>query len=67
MSIIKWKGLIEIIKLLVFYRKRSRLGIVADVLNCDIVVNEFELQSHYYIQFQTNTLAKGMNPLIPLS
>ena len=28
------------------------------------VVSEFELQSRYYIHFQTNTLGKGMNPLI---
>ena len=28
-------------------------------------VSEFELQSRYYIHFQTNTLGKGMNPLIP--
>ena len=29
-----------------------------------IVVNEFELQSRYYVHFRTNTLGKGMNPLI---
>ena len=38
---------------------------VAKVLDCDIVVSEFELVSHYYINFQTNTHGKGMNPLIP--
>ena len=26
------------------------------VLDCGIVVSEFELQSHYYVHFQTNTL-----------
>ena len=31
--------------------------------NC-ATISEFELQSHYYIHFQTNTLGKGMNPLI---
>ena len=41
-------------------------GVVANVLNCDIIVNKFKLQSCYYIHFQTNTLRKGMNPLIPL-
>ena len=29
-----------------------------------IVVSEFELQSCYYVHFQTNILGKGMNPLI---
>ena len=29
-----------------------------------IVVSKFELQLRYYIHFQTNTLGKGMNPLV---
>ena len=29
-----------------------------------IVVNEFDLQSRYYIYFRTYTVWKGMNPLI---
>ena len=29
-----------------------------------IVVSELEFQLHYYVHFQTNTLGKGMNPLI---
>ena len=36
----------------------------ANVLDCDIGVSEFELQSHYYVHFRTNTLGKGMNLLI---
>ena len=28
------------------------------------VVSEFEPQSGYYFYFRTNTLVKGMNPLI---
>ena len=28
------------------------------------VVNEFVLQSHYYVHFRAKTLGKGMNPLI---
>ena len=32
-----------------------------------IVISEFELQSLYYIHFQTNTLAKGTNPIILLA
>ena len=30
-------------------------GDVANVQDCDIVINEFELQSRYYVHFQTNT------------
>ena len=37
---------------------------VANALDCDIVVSEFELQSRYYVHFRTNTLGKGMNPLL---
>ena len=33
-------------------------------LDSGIVVSEFERQSRYYVHFWTNTLAKGMNPLI---
>ena len=32
--------------------------------DCGIVAREFELQSRYYVYFRTNTLGKGMNPLI---
>ena len=39
-------------------------GITAKMLDCDLKVSEFELQSHYYVHFQTNTLRKGINPLI---
>ena len=38
-------------------------GIVADVLDCDMVVHEFEIQLCCYIHFWTNTLGKDMNPL----
>ena len=37
---------------------------MAEMLDCDIVVSEFEFQSRNYIHFSTNTLRKGMNPLI---
>ena len=36
-----------------WWEKRSRRGVVGNVLNCDIVVSEIK------------TLQKGMNPLIP--
>ena len=29
-------------------------GVLANLLSCDIVVSEFELQSFYYVYFQTN-------------
>ena len=34
----------------------SHHGVVANILNCDIVVNEIELQSRYYVHFRTNIL-----------
>ena len=36
------------------------------MLDCNNIVSEFELQSHNYIYFQTNTFEKGMNPPILL-
>ena len=39
--------------------------VVANVLNFDIVVNGFELQSCYHIHFRTIILEKRMNTLIP--
>ena len=40
-------------------------GVMAKVLDCSLEVSEFELQSGYYVLFQTNTLWTGMNPLTP--
>ena len=39
-------------------------GVIVKAMDCGIVVTEFELQSRYYVHFWTNTLGKGMNPLI---
>ena len=39
-------------------------GVVANVLDCDIIVHKFEHQSRYYVHFQINTLRKGMNLFI---
>ena len=36
------------------------------LLDCNLKVSEFKLQLCYYIHFWTNTLGKGMNPLILL-
>ena len=38
-----------------------------NLLDCDMIVNKFELQSPYYIYFWTNPLGKGMNPHYPSS
>ena len=40
-------------------------GVMVNVLNSNIEVSEFKLQSHYYIHFQTNTHGKGMNSQYP--
>ena len=39
-------------------------NVMVKAIDSGIVVSEFKLQSRYYIYFQTNTLGKGMNPLI---
>ena len=40
-------------------------GEMNNVMDCEIAVNEFKRQSHFYVTFRTNTLMKGMNFLIP--
>ena len=44
---------------------RSPHRFMAKVLDCGLEMNEFKLQSHYYVHIQVNTLGKGMNPFIP--
>ena len=39
-------------------------GVMVKAMDCGVVVREFVLQSRYYVHFRTNTLEKGMNPLI---
>ena len=39
-------------------------GVMVKAVDCGIVVNNFEHQSHYYVFFRTNTLGKCMNFLI---
>ena len=41
-------------------------GVIVKAMDSGIEASEFELQSCYYVHFRTNTLGKGMNPLIPL-
>ena len=43
---------------------RGQHGIVANVLDCDIVTSEFELEQRYYVDFRTYTLGKGMKPFL---
>ena len=43
----------------------SPYGLVANMINCNIVVNNFGLQSCYYVHFLTKIFEKGMKPLIP--
>ena len=52
------------------YRERERErerahGMVANRLDWDIVVNEFELQPCYCVYFWTNAVCKDVNPFIP--
>ena len=42
-------------------------GGVTKVLNYNLDVSEFKLQSHYYIHFQANTFGKGMMSHISLA
>ena len=40
--------------------EKESCGIASNVLDCSIVMSEFELQSRYYIHFRENTF---INPL----
>ena len=44
--------------------RRCLCGVMVKMLDCTIVVSKFKLQPCYYVHFRTNTLGKGMNPLI---
>ena len=50
-----------------YHQRECPCGVMVKVMDCRIVVSKFELQSCYYIHFQTNTLGKGMNPPYPPS
>ena len=36
--------------------------VVANALDCDIAMSEFELRSRNLVRFRTNIFGKGMNP-----
>ena len=53
------------IYVVVYQRERRDLcDVVANVLDWDILVGEFELQLRYNVHLRTNTHEKGMNLLI---
>ena len=37
---------------------------MANVLERNFIVNEFEVEPYYYVYFRTNNPGEGMNPLI---
>ena len=37
--------------------------VVSNMLDSEIVGSVFEIQSYYYVPFQTNKHGKGMNPI----
>ena len=39
--------------------------VVANVVDSNIVISEFELQSYDYVQFWMNTHKEGVNPVYP--
>ena len=47
-----------------FDEEWSPRGIVANVLDCNIVISEFELQPHLFYHFQTIALGKYMNAVV---
>ena len=47
------------------YRRGVPLGVVANMLNTDIMISKFKLHSCYYVHFYANTQGKDKNILIP--
>ena len=45
-----------------YYDGGSSCGIVVKTLDCDIIVNKFELYSYYQVCFQTNTTGESYEP-----
>ena len=49
------------------FSRRCPHGVVVNMMDCNIILSEFELQSQDYVHFQTNSFGKGMNLVIPTS
>ena len=49
------------------HKRGCPCGVMVKAMDSGIVVCEFELQSRYYVHFQTNTLGKGIEPPYPPS
>ena len=45
-------------------KRGNPYDVMVNVLDCDILVIVFELQSYNYIHFHTNTIGKDINSLI---
>ena len=54
----------SIVGFLITKERGSPCGVVANVLDFDIVVSEFELMSHYYVYIPTIRLGKALIPLV---
>ena len=56
----------SIVSMLTFLKFQEKVPVtfMANVLDCDLFVNEFKLQLRYYVHFRTNTLGKCMNLFI---
>ena len=46
------------------YKRRCPRGVMVKAMDCGIVASEFEFKLRYYVHFQTNTLGKGIKPII---
>ena len=46
-------------------KKKFSVGVVANMMDSNITVSEFELQLRYYVHFRTNNIGKGVYPHIP--
>ena len=49
--------------LFISFIKENPYDVVANVLDCDIVLSKLELHSRYYVHFRTNNIWSGMNSL----
>ena len=53
----------EEIEGLQLHKKESHLGVVTNVLDCDIGLSRFKLQLHYYIHFRTKTFGNSVTAI----